>query len=561
MRLRTISGSFVASALAAAALGLAALLPSCEPASGPQVGSQTNWLHVCDKSSECGDLECVCGTCTASCESDQDCASVDGDASCVPAEDPGAIALCGGYVPPSSVCLARCTDDECPEDASCVAGVCVPDGNPTVEVSLDPGVRFQTLEGFGAGIAWAETLIATHPAAEALYDSLFVDAGLDAVRLRNQFTGDNEPNFEPTTTIITEISERLGHDPLVILTSSAPPAALKENGDVICAGNPDTCTLAHTNGVFDYTGFAGYLRETVELHQAAGIQLDYLGLQNHPNLVPSTEGPGFACRFLPEEGIEAVTVEGVSVEAPMAGYREALAATRAAFVGLVNAPRLTAAESTGLRSVSDYVPVLAPNEFDAIAFHLYGVDPAAIDPSLFASVRTLSEASGHPAIQTEVQENARNTAVLIHHTLVDAGASAYLQFGLVTDSPDATNSLVHLTDDSFEQDLLYDVFAHYARSTDPGWVRVDASSSASDVLVSAWLSPDESSLTLVLVNSAASDRSTRITVPEAFALAASEVTRTVFDGVERSVLLGQLPDGGEVRLPAGSVVTVALTLD
>lgn len=553
------SRALIGIALGALAVGFS-VLPACEP-SGPEVGSQTNWLHVCESSADCGDLECLCGTCTVSCDSDADCSSLDGDATCIPAEDPGAIALCSGYVPPSSVCLARCTDDECPSGTICQAGVCAPDGNPTVDVSIDPGVRFQTLEGFGAGIAWAENLIATHPAAEELYDALFLDAGLDAIRLRNQYTGEGDPDFGPVTTVINEIEERLGHAPLVILTSSAPPAALKQNGDRWCASNPDTCTLVSTSGAFDYAGFAAYLRETVDLHQAAGIPLHYLGLQNHPNLVPSTEGPGDACRFLPEEGIETVTVDGVSVEAPIAGFREALIAARAALADLPSAPRLTAAEGTGLRSVSDYVPVLDPSEFDAIAFHLYGVDPVAVDPALFASVRQHSEASGRPALQLEIQENARNTAVLIHHTMVDAGASTYLQLSLVTESPDATSSLVHLTDDSFEQDLLYDVFAHFARSTDPGWRRVDATSSSSDVLVSAWLSPGDSALTLVLVNPNSSERSTKIAVPEAFALASSEVTRTVFDGVERSVLLGQMPEGGEVRLPAGSVVTVALTLD
>lgn len=554
------TSSLVGVALLGGALAIcASQLAACEPAT-PRVGSQTNWLHACNTAEDCGDLECVCGTCTVSCESDDECGSVNAEASCVPADDPGAIALCGGYAPPSSVCLARC-DDECPSGTSCLAGVCAPDGNLTVDVSVDPGSRFQTLEGFGAGIGWAETLIATHPAAEDLYDALFVDAGLDAIRLRNQYTGEGNPNFGPTATILAEITERLGHAPLVVLTSNAPPAALKENGARTCAGNPDTCTLVRTNGAFDYTGFADYLRETVERHQAAGISLDYLGLQNHPNLVPGAEGPGDACRFLPEEGVETVTVEGESIDAPMAGYREALAAVRAALAGLADAPALAAAESTGLRSVSDYVPVLEPSEFDAIAFHLYGVDPVAIDPALFASVRALSEQSGRPAIQTEVQENARNTAVLIHHTMVNAGASAYLQHGLVTESPDATTCLLHLSADSFERDLLYDVFAHYARSTDPGWVRVDASSSAGDVLVSAWLSPEEDALTLVLVNPTERERSTEITVPETFALASAEVTRTVFDGVERSVSLGQLPASGEVRLPAGSLVTVALTLD
>jgi hypothetical protein len=37
----------------------------------------------------------------------------------------------------------------------------------------------------------------------------------------------------------------------------------------------------------------------------------------------------------------------------------------------------------------------------------------------------------------------------------------------------------------------------------------------------------------------------------------SEVTRTVFEGVGRGAALGQLPAAGVVRVPAGSIVTIA----
>ena len=47
----------------------------------PQVGSQTNWLRACDSTSECGELTCVCGTCTLACDSTDDCGDLDaGDA-------------------------------------------------------------------------------------------------------------------------------------------------------------------------------------------------------------------------------------------------------------------------------------------------------------------------------------------------------------------------------------------------------------------------------------------------------------------------------------------------
>lgn len=544
--------------LVVAGLALAGL--SCSPG-GPQVGSQTNWIRACESSEECGQLECICGTCTAVCSVDDECSSLPG-ASCVATGDPGAIALCGGSAPPAALCLSRCEDGGCPEGSSCVAGVCTPD-TATSEVRLDLLTRYQTLDGFGAGVGFTEDLIHGHPANAALYDALFVDAGLDALRIRNRYDGVNTPDVTVTGAIVQAATERLGRAPLILINSSSPPAALKANGDRFCAGNQDTCTLARLgDGSFDYAGFAGYLRTSVEAYVAAGIPLDFLGIQNHPNLVPAAEAAGEGCRFLPEEGLETVSVDGIDVEVPIAGYRQALEAVRAELGDLPSAPRLAVADATGLRSASDYVPALEPNVFDAIVFHLYGVDPNAVDVSSFEAIRTLSEQRGRAALQSEAHADAPGTAVLIHHTLVSAGASAYLHSGLVTTTADdVATSLVLLTEDSFETQVLFDVFAHFSRHTDPGWVRVEVASSSPSLLVSGWLAPDERALTLVLVNPGVTDQSTVVAVPESFVGGPSTVTRTVFDGLERSVALGGLPPSGEVRLPAGSIVTVTLARD
>src|SRR5690606_19784221 len=165
-----------------------------------------------------------------------------------------------------------------------------------------------------------------------------------------------------------------------------------------------------------------------------------------------------------------------------------------------------------------------------------------------------------PALQSEAHADARGTALLVHHSMVNAGASAYLHSNLVTTlAEDADTSLVLLTEESFDTLLLFDVLAHFARHTDPGWVRVEATSSSTDLLVSAWLSPDEKALTLVLINPGDTARSTVLGLPEALVGARSEVTRTLFDGLERSASLGALSADGAVHLPAGSIVTVALT--
>jgi hypothetical protein len=65
----------------------------------------------------------------------------------------------------------------------------------------------------------------------------------------------------------------------------------------------------------------------------------------------------------------------------------------------------------------------------------------------------------------------------------------------------------------------------------------------------------------VLVNTGTDELAAEVIVPaeQRLRLVNSEITRTVFDGLERSAVLGALPPSGVVRVPGRSIVTVALT--
>jgi glucuronoarabinoxylan endo-1,4-beta-xylanase len=545
-----------------AVFALVAVLAACSPEPGPEAGGQTNWLLACDSSDECGGFECVCGACLASCDADTDCAGLP-DASCVPASDRGAIALCGGQLPPSGLCLPLCAES-CAEGTSCVAGVCVATGTPSVQVTIDPAARHQTLVGFGASLAYADDVIVARSDKDALYDLLFADSGLDALRLRNRYDdGTGARSLQPSREIVAAAAERFGRTPFLFLTSSTPPAALKANGSRSCNGDVEACTLVKVaGGAFDYAGFAEYWRASLEAYAAAGIFPDYVGIQNHPNLVPS--GPGDACRFLPEEGTTTVMADGSPVEVTYPGYREALAAVRAALADLPMSPRLGAPEATGPRSVVEYVPQLDAAGFDAVALHLYGQDATSIDMSALEAVRALAEQSAHPVFQTEMQAEGLDTAIFVHYALTVGGASAYLQNDLVSWTAEmAPVSLVFLEPGGLEAQGPYYALSHYAKSTDPGWVRVDARSDSNDLLGSAWLAPDENTLSVVLVNPGSQELDAQLVVgPDLRTrLARTKVARTVFEGIERAAVLGALPASGVVRLPGKSILTVELATE
>jgi len=140
------------------------------------------------------------------------------------------------------------------------------------------------------------------------------------------------------------------------------------------------------------------------------------------------------------------------------------------------------------------------------------------------------------------------------------GASAYLQSMLTGPllGPGAeSRALIGLDATSFRPQDPYFAMQHFARHTDPGWTRVAATSASSALLASAWLSPAEQDLTVILINEATVELSARLSLPGIWRTSA--VTRSVFSGVERGAALGTLAPSGVVRLPPQAVVTIALS--
>lgn len=539
---------------------LSLTIAACGTEGTPRTASQTNWLRACQIDAQCGDLQCLCGACTRTCSAGSACADLDGGV-CVMAEDAGAIALCGGNEPASpGLCLPRCEPEGCPSGTSCVAGVCSPTPEPTVRVTVDSSIRYQTLVGFGATVGYVQNELVRHPEKTALYDAMFSGVGLDVLRVRNSYGYEGDTDLPATREIIDAATESLGRAPTVVLSSWSPPAALKANGSTRCEGNPDTCTLVTLpDGTFDYAGFASHWRASLDAYAAEGVEPDYIGIQNNPNWVPPASSGNEACRFLPAEGTTTVSIGGVDVEVRYPGFGEALDAVVEELSGLASVPKIAAPEATGVETVADYLPSLDVSRVDAIAHHLYGMDPAAVDPEPLEALGDLGQQHQLPLFQTEMQSDGFGTAVLMHYALAVEGASAYLQNDFVQSASLAENpaALITLNADDFTLGLAYHVMRHYALHTDPGWVRVAATSDREDLLVSAWLAPEGDGLTVLLVNPGVTEVDVEIDLGEE-TLTTSEVTRTVLEGLERSAELGALPAQNVVRVTGRAIVTVAL---
>lgn len=540
---------------------LALALFACEPKhQGDEADSQTNWLRTCQIDSQCGALSCICGVCTQACSPSVACDDNPKGAECIPADDAGAVAQCGGSRPPSAgICMPRCQEGTCGDDQVCVAGVCAPLSAPSAQVTVDTSQQHQVLVGFGASVAYTEADITDHPQRDQLLDAIFKDAGLDVLRLRNRYV--DAADVSSSGELIAAATARLGHPPVVFLTSWTPPASLKANQALMCNGSPNTCTLAKSaQGEFDYAGFAQYWRASLDAYAKAGIKPDYIGLQNNPNWAPQTSQVFEACRFLPVEGSATVSVNGRDVAVDYPGLAEAQKAVLDALQGLESRPKLLAPETSGSGDITDYVMNLDLSVVDAFAHHLYGSDPMAMDPGALAGLSSLPAASRRPVFITEMESDGFGTALSLHHATVNEDAAVYLQNALIgAPSGPAANAqaVLGVDDTSFVAQEPYHALRHFARSTQPGWVRVDAASSVDTLLVSAWSSPQKDALTVILINSGSSDLAVQLDLP-ALGATGSEVTRSTFNALERSASLGSFSPGRVLQLPARAVMTVAL---
>jgi O-glycosyl hydrolase len=209
-----------------------------------------------------------------------------------------------------------------------------------------------------------------------------------------------------------------------------------------------------------------------------------------------------------------------------------------------------------------------------IAHHIYEKGPDNVwdylDPgpdSFIDEMQAAAKLAGSkPLFQTEFGTEGDDrtlggfeTALLMHHSLVEEGVVAFLWWDLYWVHG---GGLVDIDRRPLvPRDQYYSV-RHYARFTDPGDVRVGATSDAPDkIRASAFRSAASDRLTAIIINSGDQTADVRIDAggPGPAGGAASAIYRTVYRppaSAERWQELGALPASGIVQLPGRSIATV-----
>lgn len=429
-----------------------------------------------------------------------------------------------------------------------------PGPSTTGSVTVDVEQKFQTLEGFGASVGWNQDRI-SGVVTDGLYDFLFPELGLDIIRFRNRFerTDKSDEQLQQEVTIYQRGTKALGYPPRLMLSSWSPPGRYKANGREKCQGNPD-CTLAKENGNFVYKGFADWWKRSIEHYRSLGLDPYWVSIQNEPDFIPPDwEG----CKFVPEEDTD------------FPGYGKALAAVHEAVQALPHPPKFLGPEVLGIHyeRVQKYLAGMDSNLVVGINHHIYERGDDGMwdwrDPgpdSFLEEMQAVHDATDKPTFQTEFNtdedrglDGGFETAWLIHHSLVTQGASSFLYWELIWPNNKGLVAMKGLTPSP--RDHYYSL-RHFARYTDPGYVRVGASTTTPGLLASAYLAPDATRLSVVLLNTnlVAMD----VSVDHgAFAGEKSQAFLTSYrPGSSRRWQELGAPSGGKLRLPARSVATV-----
>ncbi|MGD0676363.1 MAG: hypothetical protein ABSC94_13170 [Polyangiaceae bacterium] len=425
-------------------------------------------------------------------------------------------------------------------------------------ITVRTAERHQTLEGFGASLAFNLDLAVGHPP-QGLYDTIFRDLGLDILRLRNRYqrSDPTDGQLAQEVEIVRRATAALGARPKILLSSWSPPAALKANGQERCRGNED-CTLKKEGGHFVYAQFADYWYESLRHYESLGIVPDYVTIQNEPDFIPPDwEG----CKFEPSE------------TSRYPGYNRALEFVEKRLSTLPAPPKLLGPEVVGVHSnkVRRYTQEMNLDLVYGVAHHLYEKGDDNVwdwrSPGPDSYVQPMRSAAlaaqKKPLFQTEFQtdedrgvEGGFETAWLIHNSLVEEGVVAFLYWDLLWRPK---GGLVSVDGDRYAIRDQYYSLRHYARFTQPGDVRIGAHADSNGLRVSAYLAPTGDRLTVVVLNVGPGAAEARLVVQD-FAVRSSAIVRTTYDPGRSDVWsdLGGLPASGVIALPARSVATIVL---
>jgi glucuronoarabinoxylan endo-1,4-beta-xylanase len=418
---------------------------------------------------------------------------------------------------------------------------------PTATGEIDVNKRYQKIEGLGASGAFRTAEFVQNKQKAELYNLLFKELGIEIFRIRNTYDI-NQADFDSTVEIAKGGQAALGGNMKIMISSWTPPARLKSDANLIGG------TLAKKDGKFVYDEFAQWWTDSLAAYSKAGIKADYITMQNEPDWA----APYDSCIFSPTE------------DANRAGYDVALEAVWQKLNTEMGPamPKMLDPETMGFSHIESYIEKLNNPHVYGYVHHLYDCSGCAENPDRYIPkmvkfTRFNSQHGNKPLFQTEFQNDpntwtgAMNMAILVHNSLTVENVTSYLYWDLFWSSE---SGLVSIDDpNSYTIKPVYYAFKQYSAFTDADWQRVEASTDNPGLRISAYTSPDNKKLTVVLLNTTAGTDITLNFSLKGSSISKGEVYRS--SEKEKCVHTGSFKSDEPLKLPANSITTLELSVN
>lgn len=404
------------------------------------------------------------------------------------------------------------------------------------ELRINPGDRFQTIDGFGASIAYmqGELFKMKEPYRSQCADLLFKDLGATILRLRVDNTTEfakDEFTFNKDSAQVWTAQQAMkrGIQKIIASTWSAP-AWMKDNNQLMDGGH-----IKPENYDAVAKWYAVYLKQ---YREKFGVPIDYISLTNEPDLATSYD----SMLVTPEEyGKLARTIDA-----------------RLKADGIPT--KLFGPETMGSAdAVGKYAPFIlgADSPMGMFGTHTYAANDlpglAEIGPKYHIPVWVTEYAK----LQKDREKGIDESLTIANHintALTVGNVNAFLYWGYWWDETSPQGLILASAFDSyFETTKRYFMFKQFAKFIRPGAVRIGIDAGSTGLGVSAY--ENGANLTVLIINKSAAECKMNLVLPGDATLTVYE-TSDAKDCEQTGKVLVKNGQPTPVVIPANAIITL-----
>jgi len=385
-------------------------------------------------------------------------------------------------------------------------------------LTFDVSATHQKVEGFGGGVVYYQNWIMAMEDTAAVFDTAFTGLGLSFLRMGNWMQNDSvSSNISSDVAIYKAAKARLGNRLKVEMSSWTAPDSIKASGKLngieACDSAAKKCsdnTLSKDgSGNYKYASLANWWKKTYQAYTDSGIKIDYVSLQNEPDMNASY----------------AQTLFDPTEDDSLAGYAQALAVFRDTMNTLADPPKILGPEVLGIgyNNFENYTDAfLSSDDVDGYAFHMYhagsGNDNAQTNygvPSNFSTALngiSTYYSEQKPMIMTEyctlkspLASNMLGLARVIREAFIEGNVSGYIDWELLWGGEgDMVGACPKGWGSCGSEDKLiispeYHGMRQYSKFVGPGWYRIDVSLSDANLEAIAFTNNSDS-VSVIVIN-------------------------------------------------------------